>query len=53
MSLVADVSLDSFRLGLLGFACSPAIRDDNQAVGEDGTGNYGRWHPHVSGDLTH
>ncbi|KAF9443507.1 alpha/beta-hydrolase [Macrolepiota fuliginosa MF-IS2] len=31
----------NFRIGLLGFACSPAIREDNIATGEDGTGNYG------------
>ncbi|KAI0790424.1 carboxylesterase [Abortiporus biennis] len=31
----------NFRLGLLGFAASPALRDDNRDVGEDGVGNYG------------
>lgn len=31
----------NFRLGLLGFACSPAILEDNKAAGEEGTGNYG------------
>ncbi|KAF9559455.1 alpha/beta-hydrolase [Agrocybe pediades] len=31
----------NFRLGLLGFATSAMIRDDNKAAGEVGTGNYG------------
>ncbi|KAF8156994.1 Alpha/Beta hydrolase protein [Crassisporium funariophilum] len=31
----------NFRIGLLGFATSPIIRDDNKAAGEEGTGNYG------------
>ncbi|KAF5351202.1 hypothetical protein D9756_008368 [Leucocoprinus leucothites] len=34
------VSLN-FRIGLLGFACSPAIREDNVTNGDDGCGNYG------------
>lgn len=36
--------LFSYRLGLLGFASSPAIRDDNRAAGEEGVGNYGMSH---------
>ncbi|KAH9943550.1 carboxylesterase [Amylocystis lapponica] len=28
-------------LGLLGFAASPALRDDNWAAGDNGVGNYG------------
>ncbi|KAH9849061.1 carboxylesterase [Lenzites betulinus] len=44
-SVIADtpviiVSLN-FRLGLLGFAASPALRDDNKAAGDEGVGNYG------------
>jgi carboxylesterase type B len=31
----------NFRLGLLGFATGPIIHDDNQAAGQEGTGNYG------------
>ncbi|KAI0654924.1 carboxylesterase [Cubamyces menziesii] len=31
----------NFRLGLLGFAASLALRDDNKAVGDEGVGNYG------------
>ncbi|KAJ8087377.1 hypothetical protein PM082_006207 [Marasmius tenuissimus] len=31
----------NFRLGLFGFAASPAIREDNKAAGEEGVGNYG------------
>lgn len=31
----------NFRLGLIGFATGPIIRDDNQAAGQEGTGNYG------------
>ncbi|KAF9482676.1 alpha/beta-hydrolase [Pholiota conissans] len=31
----------NFRLGLLGFATNPLIRDDNRTAGEEGTGNYG------------
>ncbi|KAF8970161.1 Alpha/Beta hydrolase protein [Flammula alnicola] len=31
----------NFRIGLLGFATNPLIRDDNKAAGEEGTGNYG------------
>ncbi|KAI0824855.1 carboxylesterase [Trametes gibbosa] len=31
----------NFRLGLLGFAASPALRDDNKAAGDEGVGNYG------------
>ncbi|RDX46108.1 carboxylesterase [Lentinus brumalis] len=33
----------NFRLGLLGFAASPALRDDNKAAGDEGVGNYGLW----------
>ena len=35
-------SFPSFRLGLLGFATGPIIRDDNQAADQEGTGNYGQ-----------
>lgn len=31
----------SFRIGLLGFAASNIIRDDNKAADEEGCGNYG------------
>lgn len=31
----------SFRIGLLGFAASNMIRDDNKLAGEEGCGNYG------------
>ncbi|TFK20655.1 alpha/beta-hydrolase [Coprinopsis marcescibilis] len=31
----------NFRVGLLGFAASPMIREDNKLAGEEGTGNYG------------
>ncbi|KAL0578116.1 hypothetical protein V5O48_003859 [Marasmius crinis-equi] len=31
----------NFRLGLFGFAASPAIREDNKVAGDDGVGNYG------------
>ncbi|OBZ77890.1 Lipase 3 [Grifola frondosa] len=31
----------NYRLGLLGFAASPALRDDNKAAGDEGVGNYG------------
>ncbi|KAF9260554.1 alpha/beta-hydrolase [Marasmius fiardii PR-910] len=31
----------NFRLGLFGFAASPAIREDNKASGDEGVGNYG------------
>ncbi|CAL1708879.1 unnamed protein product [Somion occarium] len=31
----------NFRLGLLGFASSPALRDDSRNAGDDGVGNYG------------
>ncbi|KAI0360388.1 carboxylesterase [Trametes cingulata] len=37
---VVIVSIN-FRLGLLGFAASPALRDDNHAAGDEGVGNYG------------
>ncbi|KZT10231.1 carboxylesterase [Laetiporus sulphureus 93-53] len=30
-----------YRLGLLGFAASPALREDNKAAGDEGVGNYG------------
>lgn len=33
--------IGSYRLGLLGFASSPLLRDDNRAAGEEGVGNYG------------
>jgi len=39
--LVVNFGLSSFRLGLLGFAANPMIRDDNKLSGEEGTGNYG------------
>ena len=39
----ADKLLHSFRLGLLGFAFSSVIREDNLAGGDDGSGNYGAW----------
>lgn len=31
----------SFRLGLFGFGASDLLREDNNAAGEDGVGNYG------------
>lgn len=31
----------SYRLGIFGCAASPAIRDDNEANGDAGVGNYG------------
>ncbi|KNZ73552.1 Lipase 1 [Termitomyces sp. J132] len=31
----------NFRIGLFGFAASPMIREDNDAAGEEGVGNYG------------
>ncbi|KAI0674604.1 carboxylesterase [Trametes maxima] len=31
----------NFRIGLLGFAASQALRDDNKAAGDEGVGNYG------------
>ncbi|TCD65765.1 hypothetical protein EIP91_002250 [Steccherinum ochraceum] len=31
----------NFRLGFLGFASSPAIREDNKLAGDEGVGNYG------------
>ncbi|OCH87128.1 carboxylesterase [Obba rivulosa] len=31
----------NYRLGLLGCAASPALRDDNKAAGDEGVGNYG------------
>ncbi|KAI0777377.1 carboxylesterase [Trametes elegans] len=31
----------NYRLGLLGFAASPALLDDNKAAGSEGAGNYG------------
>lgn len=31
----------NYRLGLLGFAASNALRDDNKAAGDEGVGNYG------------
>ncbi|KAH9917293.1 carboxylesterase [Fomitopsis serialis] len=31
----------NYRLGLLGFAASPALREDNKAAGDEGVGNYG------------
>ncbi|KAH9941090.1 carboxylesterase [Epithele typhae] len=37
---VVVVSIN-FRLGLLGFAASPALLADNQAAGDEGVGNYG------------
>ena len=42
--LVVNPELSSFRLGLLGFATNPVIRDDNKLAGEEGTGNYGMLH---------
>ena len=42
--LVVNLALSSFRLGLLGFATNPKIRDDNKLAGEEGTGNYGMLH---------
>lgn len=42
--LVVNFELPSFRLGLLGFATNPVIRDDNKLAGEEGTGNYGMLH---------
>jgi hypothetical protein len=41
---VVNFGLSSFRLGLLGFATNPIIRDDNKLAGEEGTGNYGTLH---------
>ncbi|TBU29371.1 carboxylesterase [Dichomitus squalens] len=37
---VVVVSIN-FRLGLLGFAASAALREDNVAAGDEGVGNYG------------
>ncbi|KAL1941899.1 hypothetical protein VTO73DRAFT_6899 [Trametes versicolor] len=37
---VVIVSIN-YRLGLLGFAASPALRDDNKSAGDEGVGNYG------------
>ncbi|PIL27775.1 hypothetical protein GSI_10928 [Ganoderma sinense ZZ0214-1] len=37
---VVVVSIN-FRLGLLGFAASPALHEDNAAAGDEGVGNYG------------
>lgn len=34
--------LNSYRLGLLGFAASNMIRDDNKVAGDEGCGNYGQ-----------
>ncbi|EMD34747.1 hypothetical protein CERSUDRAFT_86177 [Gelatoporia subvermispora B] len=31
----------NYRLGLLGCAASPALREDNKAAGDEGVGNYG------------
>ncbi|TFK99878.1 Alpha/Beta hydrolase protein [Pterulicium gracile] len=31
----------NYRIGLFGFAASPALRDDNEAAGDVGVGNYG------------
>ncbi|XP_006463977.1 hypothetical protein AGABI2DRAFT_194604 [Agaricus bisporus var. bisporus H97] len=31
----------NFRIGLLGFACCPAIFEDNKSAGDIGAGNYG------------
>ncbi|KAH7882389.1 Alpha/Beta hydrolase protein [Phlebopus sp. FC_14] len=31
----------NYRLGLFGFAASPAIAEDNRAAGDEGVGNYG------------
>ncbi|TFY68175.1 hypothetical protein EVJ58_g1151 [Rhodofomes roseus] len=31
----------NYRLGLLGFAASTALREDNRAAGDEGVGNYG------------
>ncbi|KAG7097639.1 hypothetical protein E1B28_004971 [Marasmius oreades] len=31
----------NFRLGLFGFAASPALREDNKSSGDEGVGNYG------------
>jgi len=42
--LVVNFGLSSFRLGLLGFAANPMIREDNKLSGEEGTGNYGMLH---------
>ncbi|KAF9527487.1 Alpha/Beta hydrolase protein [Crepidotus variabilis] len=49
----------NFRLGLLGFAASNIIRDDNKSVGDEGAGNYGlrdqrramEWLHHHIGDF--
>jgi hypothetical protein len=38
--LAVYIVLPSFRIGLLGFACSPAIREDNIEGGDEGSGNY-------------
>ncbi|CAK5272812.1 unnamed protein product [Mycena citricolor] len=32
----------NFRIGLFGFAASPALLEDNRVAGESGVGNYGR-----------
>ncbi|KAI0747095.1 carboxylesterase [Daedaleopsis nitida] len=39
---VVVVSIN-FRLGLLAFAASPALREDNKAAGDEGVGNYALW----------
>ncbi|KAH8101803.1 Alpha/Beta hydrolase protein [Cristinia sonorae] len=31
----------NYRLGLLGFASSPQLKEDNKAAGDEGVGNYG------------
>ncbi|KAI0341437.1 carboxylesterase [Trametopsis cervina] len=31
----------NYRLGMLGFAASPALREDNHHAGDEGVGNYG------------
>lgn len=36
------VWITSFRIGLFGFAAGPIVQEDNQAVGDDGVGNYGK-----------
>ncbi|CDO71182.1 hypothetical protein BN946_scf184845.g52 [Trametes cinnabarina] len=41
---VVIVSIN-YRLGLFGFAASPALRDDNKAAGDEGVGNYGKRPP--------
>ena len=40
-SQCSRVTLHSYRLGLLGFAASLALREDNKAAGDEGVGNYG------------